>query len=740
MDLIIVTATTSTSLLLGLFTFLKNPKSDTHRFLAFLSFIIAFWAAANYISLNPPSKESTLFWIRFTMPPGAFMGPTIYFLVRAFPHYKVALSKSVLVVIWAFTLITSIVALSPYMFTSVNFVNGHAQPQAGPGMVFFVINFLGFLFLAFVTLIQKYRRASGLEKVQLRFLMIGVILTFSLLSITTLVFVNVFKITSLVPLGSSYPLILVSFISYAIIRHRLLDINLVVARAVAYSIVITLIGIFYVGSTFILSSVFLGSTALGNQLLIYTILTIIVALSFERLRHVVENLTDKIFFKGRYDSNQLLSRLGSIMSTNIELGSLTAQILRTLAEQMKVSKGAFVILGEELGSIYDIIDIGFPRKLTVSYNQISVFISFPQIIVFDELEENNLKSLMREMDISVIKTLKVKDKVVGFLFLGAKASGEIYSQQDLKVLEILAPEVAVAIQNSESYDKIKKFNVILSEEIRKATMDLQEANSRLKTMDKLKDDFVSIASHELRTPMTAIRSYAWMALNRADIHLSETMEKYIARILISTERLINLVNDMLNVSRIESGRIEINPEPVDLLSLAKDIVDELYYSKSPEKKVEFVVLEKPIPKVLADPDKLRQVFLNLVGNSLKFTPAGGKIVFDFFTDGKVVETSVSDNGVGMSKEDLSKLFSKFGRLDNSYTAAATSGGTGLGLYISKNLVELMHGKIWADSEGLNKGATFIVSLPVATPETLKDIDRYRVKPKGEVKGLEPVAI
>ena len=129
-----------------------------------------------------------------------------------------------------------------------------------------------------------------------------------------------------------------------------------------------------------------------------------------------------------------------------------------------------------------------------------------------------------------------------------------------------------------------------------------------------------------------------------------------------------------------------------------------------------------------------------MGNSLKFTPTGGKIVFDFFTDGEVVETSVSDNGVGMSKEDLSKLFSKFGRLDNSYTAAATSGGTGLGLYISKNLVELMHGKIWADSEGLSKGAKFTVSLPVATAEILKNIESYKVKPKGEVKGLEPVAI
>lgn len=283
-------------------------------------------------------------------------------------------------------------------------------------------------------------------------------------------------------------------------------------------------------------------------------------------------------------------------------------------------------------------------------------------------------------------------------------------------------------------------NTKVNQQLRNALNLLADANQKLKMLDQIKDDFVSIASHELRTPMTAIRSYAWMALHRSDVPLSNTLQKYIARILLSTERLINLVNDMLNVSRIESGKIEINPEPIDVLSLIRDIVDEVYFSKSEEKNIQFVISDKKVPKAFADPEKLRQVFLNLVGNSLKFTPNGGKISFDFFSDGKTVEISVSDTGIGIPKEDTSKLFHKFGRLDNSYTASATSGGTGLGLYISKNLVELMHGKIWVQSEGLNKGATFTAALPVATPDVLKDIDKYWVKPKGESKALEPVAV
>lgn len=214
--------------------------------------------------------------------------------------------------------------------------------------------------------------------------------------------------------------------------------------------------------------------------------------------------------------------------------------------------------------------------------------------------------------------------------------------------------------------------------------------------------------------MTAIRSYAWMALHKSDIPLSEKVEKYLVRILISTERLINLVNDLLNVSRLEAEKIEIKLESVDLLAIVKDAVDEIYYSKSTSKNIQFTILEEALPKVLADPERLREILLNLLGNSVKFTPSGGTITIGFFTDGKLVEVSIKDTGAGISQDDLGRLFQKFGKLDNSYVSISTSAGTGLGLYITKRFVELMNGKIWAESQGLNQGTTFTFSLPVVT--------------------------
>lgn len=261
-------------------------------------------------------------------------------------------------------------------------------------------------------------------------------------------------------------------------------------------------------------------------------------------------------------------------------------------------------------------------------------------------------------------------------------------------------------------DRNRKLEALTADNT-KVNQQLQAANQKLQELDKVKDEFVSLTSHELRTPMTAIRSYAWMALHRSDTPLSKTMEKYLVRVLISTERMINLVNDMLNISRIESGRVEISPEPVDMISLCRDIVDEVYYSKSTAKEIQMVLLEEKLPKVMADPEKLRQVLINVVGNAVKFSPHGGKITIGFFTDGKTVEISIKDQGPGISKEDLGRLFQKFGRLDNTFTDTATVPGSGLGLFISKSLVELMGGKIRAESEGVGKGTTFTIAMPVA---------------------------
>jgi signal transduction histidine kinase len=178
---------------------------------------------------------------------------------------------------------------------------------------------------------------------------------------------------------------------------------------------------------------------------------------------------------------------------------------------------------------------------------------------------------------------------------------------------------------------------------------------------------------------------------------------------------------------------------MDLQNLVGEVMVEID-AKAKEKNLHVQVGTTPIPKVFADPNKVHQILLNLLGNALKFTKDSGTISISYFNDGYSVEVSIHDDGIRISSEDLPRLFKKSSRLDNSYVAASSTGGTGLGLFICKSLVEMMKGKIWAKSDGVNKGTTFVFSLPSATPQVLKEAEKYHYKPDGEARLLEPVAI
>jgi signal transduction histidine kinase len=350
-----------------------------------------------------------------------------------------------------------------------------------------------------------------------------------------------------------------------------------------------------------------------------------------------------------------------------------------------------------------------------------------------------LRPVSNEADAAILqRKVGIKTSMIYPVFANGRAIGSIIFSMVKKYEEVTDREkellagfvdlVGLAVQNSSLYTSLQE-----------TSEQLKMANTKLKELDKLKDDFVSIASHELRTPMTAIKSYLWMALKRPDVQLTEKMTKYISRAYISTERLINLVNDMLNVSRIEAGRVEIKPVAFDIQALVDDVMGEVS-ARAVEKSIHLYAAKTPVARIFADPDKVHQVLLNLIGNALKFIPNGGQIGVSYFSDGQTVEVSVKDSGVGISKDDLARLFKKFERLDSSYVATATSGGTGLGLYICKSLIDLMGGKIWANSEGLGKGTTFTFSLPAATPTVLANAAKYTRSVTGEAKTLEPVKI
>lgn len=310
---------------------------------------------------------------------------------------------------------------------------------------------------------------------------------------------------------------------------------------------------------------------------------------------------------------------------------------------------------------------------------------------------NNQKAA--DIQSSLVYPVVVKGKSVGVLIFSLIKSTNEVSQAEKDLLSGFADIVGIAVQNAKLYSNLEQ-----------TTNNLNDANSRLIALDKIKDEFVYLASHELRTPLTAIKSYAWMVLNGKSEAIGPTTKKYLDVVYSSTERLIHLVNEMLDLSRIESGKVQLNLESVDLDDLILVVKSE-FSARSTEKHL--TLKSETIPLTIkADKDKIMQIFENLVGNSFKFTPPGGKITIHTVAKDKFAEISIVDNGKGIAEEDVPKLFAKFGRLDNNSMTTTPESGTGLGLYITKQFVELHGGQVTVNSK-VGEGTTFTFTIPLA---------------------------
>ena len=234
---------------------------------------------------------------------------------------------------------------------------------------------------------------------------------------------------------------------------------------------------------------------------------------------------------------------------------------------------------------------------------------------------------------------------------------------------------------------------------------------KIKAVDQMKDEFISMASHELRTPVTGIKGYISMVLDGTLGPVSDKIKNSLKIVQNASGRLSVLVEDLLNVSRIEQGRIKINPKPLNISQIIQDILVELRI-QAEEKNLElkYNAYAKQLPLINIDPARLKQILINLIGNAIKYTQKGNvEIITEEKNNGKTLELRIKDTGMGMSAKDRERLFEKFYRIKNEKTKSIS--GTGLGLWITKQLVELMKGTIMVDSIE-NVGTQVTLQFPV----------------------------
>ncbi len=262
---------------------------------------------------------------------------------------------------------------------------------------------------------------------------------------------------------------------------------------------------------------------------------------------------------------------------------------------------------------------------------------------------------------------------------------------------------------AEAHEKIKRLrnvavdNKLLEEENRRIVRQMRESTNRLKALDEAKDDFVSMASHQLRTPLTSVKGYVSMVLEGDAGKINEQQRKLLAQAFSSSQRMVYLIADLLNVSRLRTGKFFIESAPVNLAEVIEQELDQLKAEASVRSLKLAYQKPKQFPELMLDENKIRQLIMNYVDNAIYYTPPGGNIAVKLIDKPQTIELRVEDEGMGVPKSEQHHLFTKFYRASNARKARPD--GTGLGLYMAKKVIVAQGGSLIFDSKE-GKGSTF----------------------------------
>jgi len=719
--LILISATIS--FILSWVIFQRSKKNKVNISFALFTFFIALWSLCFYFYFYP-IIFSHLIWIKLVYLVAFFIIPPALYFLFSFPIRRV---KSFLLPGIIYTICSLI--LTWFLFFTDLWVKEVIVYPLGPQTITGSVYFLYFLFVgilvvpAFYNLIRNYFSFKGVLKAQLKFILIGVFLFGIPTIIVDIVLPLISGNSRYFWLSPVFSIFIVISTTYAITRYRLMDIKLVITKGVIY--LLSFIFIIALANLLLFLNIQL-LTPIPTNIATFLIL-IIGILIFQPLFRFFERFASRYFYYTFYSYQAVLSGLAKKLTQVLELNKLSSLIINTLKNTIKLDK--IVILLKNKNGGYDIQNnIGFKKERVISLvkdNFLATYLERTQMtLVYEELFSkinetikreggNKLKKLqtnMEKIEAALCLPLFMEETIIGMIILGNKVSGELYSKQDINLLTNLSDQASIAFQNAKLYSEVKGFSKKLEEEVEKATKELKKAYRELKKLDEAKSEFISIASHQLRTPLTAIKGYISMIHDRTYGVPPEKMEKPLRHIYISVERLIKLVSELLNISRIEAGKVKAEFEISSLEYIINSVITELKsLVKEKDLYLEFKKGKEPLPKISIDKEKMRQVILNVIDNAIRYTKEGG-VTVKCKKKENTYQVKVSDTGEGMTKGEISDLFKSFSR-----GKAGKKGwveGAGLGLYIAKKYVDMHKGKIWAKSQGKGKGSTFYIELPI----------------------------
>lgn len=434
---------------------------------------------------------------------------------------------------------------------------------------------------------------------------------------------------------------------------------------------------------------------------------------------------------------ETLYKVGRVLVTTEDEQEMLHTVLGSLLSLLGLEQGGILFIeeGGKFGTLHALFEEGhpvqpglrFPIEGNRSYEKL---IATKQPVIIEDVATDPLVAIVREMNLArglvslLLVPIIINDQVVGALGADSVGRKHQFTTREINLARAMADQLSIILENRR-----------LLEEAKQRALELQKTAERLKEIDKLKTQFLANMSHELRTPLNSIIGFSRVILKGIDGPLTELQKTDLNSIHNSGQHLLSLINNILDLSKIEAGKMDLNFEKVELSPIIKGVMSTaiaLVKDKPIQLKQE---VPADLPTIWADPTRMRQVILNLVSNACKFTEEG-EVLIRAEADASKVTIRVSDTGIGIPEDKLENVFEEFTQVDASTTRKV--GGTGLGLPISRHFVEMHHGEIWVESK-LGYGSTFSFCIPI-TPSNTEAENSANLSLKGENKTDKIVAV
>lgn len=711
MDLALLIVTCVINIGLGLVIFYRDTERLYARRFLLMSVVISVWIISNFLtnhyygSLGLVDAANRI----------AFMSGYGVVVAGLLFTYSFPISRSVStpekIIVGLLIGITILLSSTTLVAGEVSLADGELSFSNGSFAWFYIASFLTVLIMLVRNLLILPRASSNKIRQQAHIILVAFL--FSALAGLTLnllipLVASGWHTTRLGPVSTAF---LVGVIAYAIVRHGLFDIRTAVIRTVAYVLSLgTLSFIYFMLAYFASITLFEDTATTGFSTSPVNIaLALLLAFIFQPVKQFFDKTTNKIFYRGRYDTDDFIARISGVLTTTTDLRALLHRAASEIGSTLKAEQTFFYVRYNHSHRV----TAGTTGHASITDEEFSAIVQYSKktrqsVIVAEIVEIEEIRNSLDKHRIAIVMPLFKDGESIGMLALGYQRTNH-YTNRDVKVLGTIADELVIAIQNSLSIQEVKDINIHLQQRIEEATLELRHSNNKLKEIDKSKDEFISMASHQLRTPLTAVKGYISMVLEEDMGKITKGQREVLEQAFDSSQRMVFLIGDFLNVSRLQTGKFVLEPSQINFTKLVGEEVDQLVDTA----RIRNITLNYEKPSMdymsIADDNKIRQVMMNFIDNAIFYSPSGSRVDIQLFKDEGGIIFKVKDRGIGVPKAEQAKLFTKFFRAGNARQQRPD--GTGIGIYMAKKVI-LAHGGtiIFETKEG--EGSTFGFRLPL----------------------------